>query len=259
MAQSGRAVISYRQTTDGRTQATGSDEITFSGKNWNDVLRQSFPASRGVPASSQFAINRIVNGKAYYYIAASRTQMRWYRETNPSGHPTFDIPDPRGVLGVLEPSAGFEVAGHKTVGGVALTELRATRLSHLPGLGWLPGIGAEEHVTSLVLWVDSHQVVHQMGVTAGGTGHTFDLAPHAGKATEKKLRNIKMGIAEGTHKNPAAVEAELNRAYEKLVAAGELTESSHTYGATITVNFSQIGQPLTITAPAHATPVFSRG
>jgi hypothetical protein len=259
MAHSGRAVISYRQTTDGRTQVTGSDDITFSGKNWNDNTRQSFAAARGVHASTQFAIDRIVNGKAYYFFNVTRTKMRWFRDTNPAEHPSFHIPDPRDVLGVLEPAAGFEVAGHKTVHGVVLTGLRATRLSHLPGLGWLPGAGGDEHVTSLVLWVDSHQVVHQMHVTLGGTEHTYVPPAHPDKATQRKLQSIKLRASEVHKKDPAALQAELNRAYKKLVAEGVLTESTHTVGSVITVDFSRTGQPQTITAPAHATPVFSRG
>ena len=73
LALSGRATISYRNTQAGKLQVTGTDRITFSGKNWNDAFSQSFPASDGQPASTQFAINRIVGKQFYLYIAA-RTQ-----------------------------------------------------------------------------------------------------------------------------------------------------------------------------------------
>jgi hypothetical protein len=58
-------------------------------------LADEVVSAPGQPASTQFAINRIVNGQAYYYIKGRTDRLRWYRDTNPSGHPSMKIPDPR--------------------------------------------------------------------------------------------------------------------------------------------------------------------
>ena len=77
--------------------------------DWNDVITQRFPASNGVRASTQTAINRIVNGQLYLHIAGPDNRVRWYHDTNPAGHPSIRIPDPRTLFGLLNPSAKFQV------------------------------------------------------------------------------------------------------------------------------------------------------
>src|SRR5262249_60185365 len=83
----------------------------------NDVISQTFPSADGRRAHTQTAINRIVNGQFYLYVAGRTRRPQWYHDTNPSGHPSSSIPDPRTVLRVLEPSARFEVAGYQVIGG----------------------------------------------------------------------------------------------------------------------------------------------
>src|SRR5262249_39248067 len=63
LALSGRATIRYTSTQNGVPQESGTDVITFSGKNWNDVISQTFPSADGRRAHTQTAINRIVNGQ----------------------------------------------------------------------------------------------------------------------------------------------------------------------------------------------------
>ena len=162
LAASGRAVVAYRTTQNGALQDSGTDTITFSGKNWNDVISQASPGPGGRSGHPLTAINRIVNGQFYLYIAGRTPKLRWYHDTNPSGHPSFTIPDPRTVLRALAPSARFEAAGYQVIGGVRLKELRATDLSHLPGLSMLSDFTTVAHVTSLEVWVDARGVVHRM-------------------------------------------------------------------------------------------------
>src|SRR5262249_41914916 len=139
LALSGRATISYTSAQNGVPQGSSTDVITFSGKNWNDVISQTFPGAAGPRSHPQTAINRIVNGQFYLHVAGQTRRLQWYHDTNPSGHPSFSIPDPRTVLRALEPSARFEVAGYQVIGGVRVKELRATDLSHLPSQGRLVG------------------------------------------------------------------------------------------------------------------------
>src|SRR5205814_798307 len=98
MALSGRATISYRNTQAGKLQDTGTDQITYSGRNWNDAFSESVPAADGQPASTQFAINRIVGKQLYLYIKGRTNKLEWYHDTNPTGHPSVTIPDPRTVF-----------------------------------------------------------------------------------------------------------------------------------------------------------------
>ena len=106
LAHSGKAVIRSRQTLAGVVQQTGTDDITFDGANWNDSFSQSFPAAGGQRASTQAAINRVVNGQAYdYFVAADG--LAWYHDTGPNAVNSMHIPDPRKLLTELAPGAGF--------------------------------------------------------------------------------------------------------------------------------------------------------
>jgi hypothetical protein len=113
LATSGEAVISYRTSQAGVLQDYRTDDVTFSGANWNFVIRDTLPASGGQPADTEYAINRVVDGQAYYYIKAQTSQLQWIHDTNPDGAHSLGIPDPRTLLGVLEPGAGFRVCHFK--------------------------------------------------------------------------------------------------------------------------------------------------
>lgn len=261
LALSGRATISYRNSQAGKLQVTGTDRITFSGKNWNDAFSQSFPASDGTPASTQFAINRIVGKQLYLYIAARTRRLQWYHDTNPSGHPSFTIPDPRTVFSMLEPSARFEFLGYQVIDGIRLKHLRATDFSHLRGLSTLPDLPPGAHVTALEVWVDSHNVVHRLSLTAQtittvyppGTeyvrhrahGPLIFIVPNQAMAAQLRAR-LKKG-----HGNPPII----IRVHPRPVAPPH----HEMQVATVTVTFSGIGQPQRITAPAHAIDQYGRG
>jgi hypothetical protein len=144
-------------------------------------LADEVVSAPGQPASTQFAINRIVNGQAYYYIKGRTDRLRWYRDTNPSGHPSMKIPDPRALLGALNPSVQFHVARYQVIGGMRLEELRASNPGRLPALNALPGAIPGARVTELNVWVDEHNVVRRMSVqqreTAAVTSIYFEHRP----------------------------------------------------------------------------------
>jgi hypothetical protein len=261
LALSGRATISYRNTQAGKLQVTGIDRITFSGKNWNDAFSQSFPASDGQRASTQFAINRIVGKQLYLYIAARTRRLQWYHDTNPSGHPSFTIPDPRRVFSIMEPSARFEFLGYQVIDGVRLKHLRATDLSHLRGLSTLPDLQPGAHVTALEVWVDGHNVVHRLSLTAQTTttvyppgteyvlhkahGPLIFIVPNQAMAAQLRAR-----LKKGHHNPPIII-----RVHPRPVAAPH----REVQVSAVTVTFSGIGQPQRITAPAHAINQYGRG
>jgi hypothetical protein len=261
LALSGQATISYRNTQAGKLQVAGTDHITFSGKNWNDAFSQSFPASDGQRASTQFAINRIVGKRFYLYIKGRTNKLEWYRDTNPSGHPSFTIPDPRTVLAMLEPSARFEFAGYQVIDGIRLKHLRATNFTHLRGLSSLPDLQPGAHVTTLQVWVDGHSVVHRLSLSA----QTVNTVYPVGSYNMRRTRNGHLIVTVPNKTIAAALRAKLKRAHSRLhmtvrIAPPGAGAPHHEIQVTaLTVTFSGIGQPQQITAPPHAIAQYGRG
>jgi len=261
LALSGQATISYRNTQAGALQVTGTDHITFSGRNWNDAFSQSFPASDGQPASTQFAINRIVGKQLYLYIAGRTRRLQWYHDTNPSGHPSFTIPDPRTVFSMLEPSARFEFAGYQVIDGIRLKHLRATDFSHLRGLSSLPDLQPGAHVTALEVWVDSHGVVHRLSLTAEAIHTVYPI----GTDNVRRTRHGRLIFTVPDKAVAAALRAKLKRgpAWQhwtiRVAPPGAGAPHHEVQASALTVTFSGIGQPQHIAAPAHAIAQYGRG
>lgn len=257
LATSGRAVTRYRTSQDGAPQVSGTDDMTFAGKNWNDSLSQSFPASSDGPASSQHAVNRVVDGTFYLFTIGANGTWEWIRDTNPSGHPNVAVPDPRKLLAVLTPAAKFEVIGHQTVDGVELTGLRATDLRHLPRLDALSRILPGGHVTALTVWVDGHDVVRlvdaatrSVSMSSGAAykkaanGHVTILVPD-----EAVLKRFRARLAK---KNPEHMSVRIDHHLRA-------THHREVQLSMVSVAFSGIGQPQHITAPKHSVAVYGRG
>jgi hypothetical protein len=254
LASAGRADVTYRDTQAGVLQDYGSDDITFSGKNWNDAFTQTLPASAGQPADTQFAINRIVNGQAYYYIKGETDKLEWYHDTNPSNHPQVSVPDPRTALAVLKPSARFEVVGYQAIGGLRLTELRATDLSQLPSLGTMPDIQPGERITSLEVWVDRQGVVHRLSISLQQTVIVYPLNSLPGlKSLVRKGERVRVPVQK--------IEVLLRTQHRLHLwrAAGAGAGRREVQVTQLTVSFLDIGQRQLITAPAHSIPVYGLG
>jgi len=262
LALSGRATISYTSTQNGVPQGSSTDVITFSGKNWNDVISQTFPGAAGPRSHTQTAINRIVNGQLYLHVAGQTRRLQWYHDTNPSGHPSFSIPDPRTVLRALEPSARFEVAGYQVIGGVRVRELRATDLSHLPGQDRLVGVfAAGGHVTSLEVWVDGHGVVHRLSLTSAQINEIYPVSAD----NVRKRPDGRLIFTVPNRAMAAQMRARLKRAPHwehwtiRIAPPGSGAPRRQVQVSRLTVTFSAIGQPQHITAPRHAIQQYGRG
>jgi hypothetical protein len=188
--------------------------------------------------------------------------LQWYRDTNPSGHPSVSIPDPRTVLQALEPSARFEVVGHQVIGGVWVQELRATDLSHLPGQGRLVGaFAAGGHVTALEVWVDGHGVVHRLSLTSEQINQRWSVSAY-------NVRHRPHGSLIFTVPNKAMAAKLKGRLYRahgapriiiRVAPHGSGAPHREVQVSRLIVTFSAIGQPQRITVPAHAIPVYGRG
>jgi hypothetical protein len=256
MARSGKATISYRTSYDGTLNGTGTDRITYAGHDWNDVISQSFPARDGEPASTQTAINRIVNDQLYLHIIGPDNQVRWYHDTNPEGHPSVSIPDPRTLLGLLNPSASFQVTGHRQVGGIRLTGLTATAAPQLRPLNWLPGAEPGARVAALTVWVDAHHVVHQMTLRITKVVDPIYLQ----KSVKDGAESIKIIIPNRTYLAEARAMARKMRNLHATVSIdpGRSTVK-HQNATDVSVTFGGFGQTQVITVPPNAVHEFGQG
>jgi hypothetical protein len=256
LANSGRAVITYRQLQDSVLQQSGTDDITFSGQNWNDAFSVTLPATGKIPANTEFAINRIVNGQAYYYIAGRTSKLEWYHDTNPTNHPDIAVPDPRTVLDALAPSARFELLGYQTVGGVRLEHLRATRSVRLAGLAKMPDVQPGDRITGLQVWADGHGVVRRMTLSLRQVNvvRPFTFNPRT------LPTQLKRELANGRTITVNKIQA-LIRAYARHQPAltGGGRAQRQVVLTTLTVSFLDIGQPEVITPPRHAIQQFGLG
>jgi hypothetical protein len=256
LARAGRAVIVTRQTQDGVFQGTNTDDITFSGRNWNDSFSQLLAGPR---ATRQSAINRVVGGQAYDYFVAAHG-LAWYHQVGPDAIESMAIPDPRTLLGELAPGAGFVVAGYSTVAGVRLEHLRATRLAGLPAIQ-LGNATPQGQLTSLNIWADSSGVVHRMSLT---TRQTIEVGMLNSKAL---LREMRVDPASRLAKIAAVrrwVEKETKALKGKAMiriefGSGKSGMTQQTLVTSMTVSFTDIGQPQIIAVPAHAYLTYGLG
>ena len=197
--------------------STVVQQVTFDGANWNDVLNPGAPVRVHRTAHlfswTGESIDRVVDGQAYHYPAfafkpAPHIAAEWMHIIAPGAGASLNIPDPRTLLNVLSPSAGFVTDGYAIVNGVRAEHLRATTPAGVPLRPLNPLIGTEpDHprVSALDLWVDPSDVVLKARITESGPEQVRDP------------------------------------------------------GVTVTVTFSQIGQPQDITAPARYVTVGGKG
>jgi hypothetical protein len=241
LADAGRAVIVTQSTQDGVSQGTATSDITFSGRDWNDSFSEVLPGSSGASATTQSAINRVVNGQAYDYFVAANG-LAWYHDTGPNAIASMAIPDPRKLLTELSPAASFVRAGYAAVDGVRVAHLQATELSRLPAVQ-LGNDTPDGRLTSLDIWADSTGVVRRMSVTTSQTSPNgyFKILPKATPGEVKALRKRGVQVFQLTKSGGRRVTVEL------------MTDgTSHLVQTTVTATFLDIGQPQVIRPPAHS-------
>jgi hypothetical protein len=258
LAHAGRAVITSQQTLDGVLQQTSTDNISFTGRNWNDSFSQTFPARNGQQASTQSAINRVVNGQAYdHFVAADG--LAWYHDTGPNAVNSLHIPDPRKLLAELAPDASFIKAGDTTLSGVPVEHLHATVLTGLPAID-MPNLWNEGKLTALDVWVDARGVVRKMSLG-------FDQTLYPGTITLKQLRRLPkgtkvIGLAKLGKRDLAHIRTLVRKSGGKIIIEAEPGGSAvkaQTQLTTVTASFLRIGQRQVIRVPAHAIPTYGLG
>ncbi len=174
LASAGHVLVTYSAPEPAGTapRVSGTIDITFSGHDFNSV--STLPQEPTGGASHRTLTIRVVNGQIYLFgiFGAPGRPQQWHHFSNQteSGR---TVPDPRRLLQVLRPDAGFEVVGSQRVGGVYTKHLRATQISHLPAtvmssLTFVSSMGPEQ-LAALDVWVDSRDVVRQMRMTFSGS------------------------------------------------------------------------------------------
>jgi hypothetical protein len=154
-------------------------QITFNGADWNDVINPGAPSvvthiGKMITRTGE-SINRVVDGKSYHWPGATMTPKGiefsgW--ELFPGASKGLGIPDPRTLLGLLSPSAGFVTVGDTTVNGVTVQQLRATTPAAVPITPLNQIIDSEPdnaQLSAIDLWVDPSGVVQKIQVTVTGT------------------------------------------------------------------------------------------
>jgi hypothetical protein len=259
LAQSGRAIVTSRQVLGGTLQQSGTADISFDGRNWNDSFTVTTPAGAGAAASSESAVNRVVDGRAYdYFVAADG--LAWYHDVGPGAVSNLAIPDPRELLRELAPAARFARGDTSVIDGVRVTRLTATRVDGLPTLN-SPDIWPAGTISALTIWVDGNGVVREVTVSGTQVVRVGTFAP--GADVRRKLAQFLAGVRDlekREHLTPAqAIEREkfsvLGRALRQRHLEIVKTETEVT---TMTIRFTGIGQPQIIRAPAHAIRVYGR-
>jgi hypothetical protein len=252
--------------------ATVIQDVTFDGANWNDVNNPGQPIRvrhfpHGIAWTGE-SIERVVDGQAYHYPAfgGGGVIAEWIRFTGPASVAgPLDIPDPRSLVSVLSPSAGLAADGSTTVNGVSLQHLRATT----PGAVALQPLNDviqsepyDAQASALDLWVDSSGVVLKAEITVtGNSGPSTELSQAGIQAVQRYNKE------HGTHINPQMLPAnpanlaamarigKLNPSWVKPMTAllsqpgMTTTVPGSPQSVTVTVTFSHIGQPQTITVP----------
>lgn len=174
LARSGRAQIRFQDVLEGSTMDYGITDVVYSGQNIS-VARHD-----GGPGAATTTYAQLLVGGQYYYDAEWPPKPGWQHVTG--AHPTWrqlSAADPRTLLRDLTPAARFVTAGYKVAGGVRLRELVATQPGLVPGIRMGGQLIPGEHVTSLSLWVDGHDVVRQIDATlaapSGGPHTTLSV------------------------------------------------------------------------------------
>jgi hypothetical protein len=281
------AAASQAAMTSGRAgivTATGGStldqQVTFDGADWNDVSSPGRPvqvhrSSHSVSWTGE-RISRVVDGQAYLYPAlafkpAPHIVRQWMHINAPGAGASLNIPDPRTLLSVLSPSAGFVTDGYTTVDGVRAEHLRATAPGSVPLQPLNPLIGTEPdnpRVSALDLWVDPSDVVLKAQFTVSGPGTVPMLTAAGTQALHQYAKEHGITINPDVLQNRGALTAwaDAQAAAGNAGLAGLLrqpgmvtTEHVTDPDVTVTVTFSQIGQPEDITAPAHYITAGGKG
>jgi hypothetical protein len=233
---SGRAHVVQTSVTDkvGPMPRRSGSEFTveFSGDN-RSMYGTVDPGSMRDGRDSKFAIaNRVVDGQFYL-----QDGTRWVRDTNASnmsGDDIFSV-DPRNFLAAVAQAAQFEQVGTEQFGGVSTRHLQATKLDGIGDFNLGLGPRGETSLTAFELWVDGDDVVRGLLVKSQQEEKTYPLAQT--RISKDANGNLQKSLDPATMGAPVVV----------------------TIRSSYKVEFTDIGEPIEITAPPGAVNIAGKG
>jgi hypothetical protein len=164
------AAASQEAFTTGRATITSPNDMlpfgdqityTFAGDDLAAVLEGDLGGTRFV------AERRQVDGELYWNPGATGRPV-WFHDVAADSVAVHEfVFDPRGLLAVLEPAAGFEVVGDEVLDGVPVTRLRATTPGAVDASVLALGEAAPpvSSVEELEVWVDQDRVLRRIDLT----------------------------------------------------------------------------------------------
>src|SRR5262245_9057177 len=178
------AVASDEALRSGRAVMTGDvsfgSEVTYTFAG--DDLEVDFV---GTAAGTPFtAGRRVVDGELYFFWNPGGTgEPDWFHDVTPGTvrNPSF-VSDPRGLMAVLQPDAGFELVGDETVDGVDVTRLHARTPEAVAADDLKLGDSTmpDATVTALDVWIDRDDVVRRIDVTQTANRREFEINLNTG-------------------------------------------------------------------------------
>jgi len=246
-----QARISYRVVTAGVLEAYGSEDIRYSGHNWDSTSAQTWTARGPSPGQTISQMQRSVNGKEYgYYRVHGR--MRWVAELFPA--PGLKIRDPRALLSALRPYTPFLPAGHQVIDGTPMTVLRATDPAALTRRALLPAVYTSgQAVAALTVWADPQGVVHRLAFTFHAPAG-ISLATPVSKAALRRYQRAEEILPRLNQAGKRPSHRQVSRALrlQRLAMLQAYPVRWGTQVTTTTIAFLAIGQPDRITTPPRA-------
>jgi hypothetical protein len=216
---SGRARIVFTEDGSSMPRSQSVTSLTFSGEDLEMVI--DFAGQGGRDGFQ--AQNRTVDGQ-FYLLDGPPGQKEWIRDTNSAsmkGTDFFNL-DPRTLLSALGPQVGFGELPRKN----GLRHFRASQPALLKELSLGDPVDPKT-ITSLDVWAGDDNVVRRLQLVA--------IRTETGRPGARSIVVEKDGRM------------------TKIVDPADTTpEVTRTIRTTYNVEFSDLGQPVEIKAPANA-------
>jgi hypothetical protein len=241
-SSTGTAQVTQATSQNGMPQSSQSVAVTFDGPNIDErITVEPEPPGSAKPFTAD---DRLVDGQFYIDTPGPSGVTEWLHDTNSVNDVTsMQFPDPRTLYGTLGSAGRFVVVGATTANGTTLTHLKALD----PGALDTAQLGslADGSLTSFDIWIDPDDVVQRMAFSSAVTAHVCHV-----DFTSSKLKQLAERTRLG-HLSSPALQAAAKREFE---SCGPQTTMS-----SVTVNFANLGEPESVTAPPGAVDFAGKG
>jgi hypothetical protein len=262
-ASSGTARVTETSSQSGVPQLNETVAVTFEGANIDEVITVD-PVPPGSAAAFK-TDDRMVDGQFYIYTPGPGDVPEWMHDTDSANDATsMQFPDPRTLYSALSPAAQFEVIGTSQSNGITLTKLQALDPSGI-NTEALAGL-AQGSLSSFEMTVDQNDVVQQLTFASEQTQRECRFIGSAAQLKRDLEKNgvtltpgDRLQFAELEKRGVVALAKSADGKAAKWVAlpaqSGEAVCGPVTSSTQVTVSFSNLGAPESVTAP-HSTVDF---